>query len=229
MIAVRTKFFDDSFADAVAAGIRQAVILASGLDTRSYRLTWPPGMTVFEIDQPEVLAFKSHVLADLGATPAADLRTVGVDLRDDWPVALRAQGFDASTPTAWIAEGLLIYLPPEAQHRLFDDITRLSAADSRIATEYHPDGGAGIAARTAAMSAQLADQGVNLNLGELLYEGERRAVTDQLTALGWQVTSRPRPDQFALHSRPFPEGPAGDALRNSLFVSAINSHERPSQ
>lgn len=221
MIAVRTKFFDDSLTDAAAAGVRQAVILASGLDSRAYRLPWPPGMTVFEIDQPEVLDFKSRVMASLGATPAADLRTVGVDLREDWPAALRAHGFDESTPTAWIAEGLLIYLPPEGQHLLFDNITRLSAPGSRIATEYHPDGGAGIAARTNAMTAQLAEQGLNLNLGELFYQGERRAVTDQLTGLGWQVSSRPRPDEFALRNRRFPEGPAGDALRKSLFVRAI--------
>lgn len=120
-----------------------------------------------------------------------------------------------------IAEGLLIYLPPDAQDRLFDNITALSAPGSRIATEYHPDGGAGIAARTASMSAQLAEQGLDLKLGDLFYPGERRAVTDYLTGLGWQVTGRPRPEMFALHDRRFPDGPAGDALRKSLFVSAI--------
>ena len=221
VIAVRTKFFDDAFTAATDAGIRQAVILASGLDARAYRLPWPAGTTVFEIDQPDVLAFKSRVLSGIGATPAADLRTVAVDLRDDWPQALRAHGFDESAPTAWIAEGLLVYLPPEAQDRLFDNITVLSAPDSRIATEYHPDGGAGIAARTGPMSAQLAGQGLNLNLGDLFYQGERRPVGDHLTDLGWQVTAVPRPDMFALHDRSFPDGPAGDALRKSLFVSAI--------
>ena len=219
MIAVRTKFFDDSFT--TAAGIRQAVILASGLDSRAYRLPWPAGTTVFEIDLPEVLAFKSGVLTELGATPAAELRTVPVDLRDDWPGALRSAGFDMDAPTAWIAEGLLIYLPPEAQERLFDNIDRLSAPGSRIATEYHPDGGAGIAARSGSMSAQLAGQGLNLNLGELFYQGERRAVTDQLTGLGWQVSTTPRPEMFAAHGRPFPAGEAGEPLRKSMFVTAV--------
>ena len=221
VIAVRTRFFDDAFTEAAAAGIRQAVILASGLDARGYRLPWPAGMAVFEIDQPEVLGFKSRVMAELGAQPTADLRLVAVDLRDDWPATLRAEGFDEKLPTAWIAEGLLIYLPPEAQDRLFDNITALSAPGSRIATEYHPDGGAGIAARTGSMSAQLAEQGLDLKLGDLFYPGERRAVTDYLTGLGWQVAGLPRPEMFALHDRPFPDGPAGDALRKSLFVSAI--------
>lgn len=223
MIAVRTKFFDDSFADAARAGIRQAVILASGLDSRAYRLTWPPGTTVFEIDLPEVLAFKAGVLADVGARPAADLRTVAVDLRDDWPAALASAGFDATVPTAWIAEGLLIYLPPEAQERLFDFIDRLSTPGSRIATEYHPDGGAGIAARSSSMSAQLANQGLQLNLGELFYKGERRAVTDQLAELGWAVSTRPRPEMFARYGRTFPAGAAGEPLRTSMFVTAIKS------
>ncbi len=127
-MAVRTRFFDYFFLDAAEAGVRQAVILASGLDTRAYRLPWPAGTVVYEIDQPEVIEFKTRTLADLGATPTADRRTVGVDLRDDWPAALRDSGFDTTQPTAWSAEGLLAYLPPDAQDRLFDNITALSAA-----------------------------------------------------------------------------------------------------
>ena len=94
--AVRTNFFDTYFADAVAAGIRQVVILASGLDSRAYRLDWPAGTTVYEIDQPQVLDYKSTTLADNGVTPSADRREVAIDLRQDWPAALRAAGFDPS-------------------------------------------------------------------------------------------------------------------------------------
>jgi len=112
MMAVRTRFFDDFFLDAGRAGVRQAVILASGLDSRAFRLGWPAGSVVFEIDQPRVIAFTSTVMAELGASPAAERRTVAVDLREDWPAALRAAGFDDTAPTAWSAEGLLIYLPP---------------------------------------------------------------------------------------------------------------------
>ncbi|PQM45034.1 Putative S-adenosyl-L-methionine-dependent methyltransferase [Mycobacterium talmoniae] len=126
-LAVRTRYFDAFFADATRSGIRQAVILASGLDARSYRLAWPADMTVFEIDQPQVIEFKTATLADLGATPRTDLRTVAIDLRHDWAAAIRDAGLDSTRPTAWIAEGLLGYLPPAAQDRLLDDITALSA------------------------------------------------------------------------------------------------------
>ena len=131
-MAARTRFFDEFFTDAVDAGVRQAVILASGLDARAYRLDWPTGTVVFEIDQPEVITFKTQTLTDLGAHPTADRRAVAVDLRDDWVSALRAAGFDPSAPTAWIAEGLFGYLPSEAQDRLLDLITENSAPGSRL-------------------------------------------------------------------------------------------------
>ena len=133
--AVRTHFFDAFFATATAAGIRQIVILASGLDSRGYRLQWPTGTTVYEIDQPKVLEYKATTLAEHGVTPSARRREVPMDLRYDWPKALRDAGFDANQPTAWLAEGLLMYLPAEAQDRLFEQITALSAAGSRIAVE----------------------------------------------------------------------------------------------
>ena len=216
VIAVRTRFFDDFFSDATGAGVRQAVILASGLDARAYRLAWPDGTTVFEIDQSEVIDFKSTVLSD--RTPTARRRTVAVDLRDDWPAALMAHGFDPSAPTAWIAEGLLVYLPPDAQDRLFDHIDALSAPGSRVATEYHPDGGSGIADSAATITSQLAGSGLDLNLGELFYGGERRPVTDYLESLGWQVDTRSRPEMFDHYGRSFPDLPA---LQKSLFVTAV--------
>src|SRR5579884_167044 len=140
--AVRTHFFDAYFTAAVAAGIRQVVILASGLDSRAYRLDWPAGTTVYEIDQPKVLDYKAATLAAHGVTPSAHRREVPIDLRRDWPTALRSEGFDPQQPTAWLAEGLLMYLPAEAQDRLFERITELSAPGSRIAVEtaaHHAD------------------------------------------------------------------------------------------
>nr|MCW1957279.1 class I SAM-dependent methyltransferase [Mycobacterium sp.] len=118
--AVRTHFFDTFFTNAAAAGIRQVVILASGLDSRAYRLSWPPGTVVYEIDQPLVLEYKATTLAEHGVTATAERREVAIDLRQDWPAALRAAGFDSTRPTAWLAEGLLMYLPAEAQDRLFE-------------------------------------------------------------------------------------------------------------
>jgi len=222
VVAVRSKFFDDFLLAATqGSGLRQAVILASGLDSRAYRLAWPAGTTVFEIDQAHVIDFKSRVLSGIGASPEADRRTVGVDLREDWPAALRAHGFDTGVPTAWIAEGLLVYLPPDAQDRLFDNITALSVPGSRIATEYHPDGGTGIAERAAAMSTHWGDRGLDLNLGALFYGGERQPVVDYLERLGWQVNARPRPEMFATYGRHFPDDPTNAPLRKSLSIKAI--------
>ena len=133
--AVRTHFFDSFFAEAAVAGIRQVVILASGLDSRAYRLAWPEGTVVFEIDQPKVLEYKSATLAEHGVRPTADCREVAVDLRQNWPAALKAAGFDPARPTAWLAEGLLMYLPAEAQDRLFEQINELSAPGSRVSAE----------------------------------------------------------------------------------------------
>ena len=119
--AARGRFYDDYFAAAGKAGLRQVVIVASGLDARPYRLSWPAGTTVYEIDQPEVIAFKTATLSRIGAAPTAELRTIGIDLRQDWPAALQDAGFDAAQPTAWLAEGVLIkFLPTEAEVRLLE-------------------------------------------------------------------------------------------------------------
>ncbi|MBB2989894.1 methyltransferase (TIGR00027 family) [Mycolicibacterium iranicum] len=227
VMAVRTRFFDDFFADAMAAGppqIRQAVILASGLDSRAYRLDWPAGTTVFEIDQPAVIEFKTGTLAALGATPTASLHTVAVDLREDWPAALKEAGFDTSAPTAWIAEGLLVYLPPEAQDRLFDAITALSAPGSRLATEYHPDAGASIGERTRALRDQWQGHGFGAGIpdvADLFHTGARTPPADYLAALGWQVSAEPRPDVFARYGREFRVTEELAALRDSMALTAV--------
>ena len=139
-MGVRTRFFDEFFDAAGRAGIRQAVILAAGLDARAQRLEWAPGTTLFEVDQPAVLAFKDEVLGEApgGGRPRCDRRTVAVDLRDDWTGALGGAGFDPSAPTAWLAEGLLPYLPAEAQEALLGAVDERSAPGSRVALEDSP-------------------------------------------------------------------------------------------
>ncbi|HEV7626348.1 MAG TPA: SAM-dependent methyltransferase, partial [Streptomyces sp.] len=132
-VGLRSRVFDDFFLRASADGITQVVILASGLDTRPYRLSWPSGTVCFELDQPAVLDFKSEVLKEEGATPGCDHRLIPIDLRQDWGAALEAAGFDASRPTAWLAEGLLPYLPPEAEIQLLQEVSRLSAPGTRFA------------------------------------------------------------------------------------------------
>ena len=185
-IAVRTRFFDDFFVHAAESGIRQAVILASGLDTRAYRLPWPADTKVFEIDQPQVIAFKTRTLADLGAEPTAERTTVAIDLREDWPAALVEAGFDPKLPTAWSAEGLLVYLPPDAQDRLFDNIAGLSAPGSRIATEHMDlrNIPSDWAERLTERSRRI---GSNINLAELFYSGDRNPAADYLQDHGWHI------------------------------------------
>ena len=221
VMAVRTKFFDDFFLTSTTAGIRQAVILASGLDSRAYRLPWPPGTVVYEIDQQAVIGFKTGTLSALGAEPAAEHRPVAVDLRDDWPAALRANGFDASQPTAWSAEGLLAYLPPDAQDRLFDHITALSANGSRLATEFHPDGPAAMAERQKVMADQWKQRGLDLDLSTLMYHGERTPATDYLAAHGWRLSTQTRTEVFAAYGREMADDEATAALRNSIAITAI--------
>lgn len=223
MIAVRTRFFDDFFLTSTGDGNRQAVILASGLDSRSYRLPWPDGTVVYEIDQPQVIEFKTATMSSLGAAPSAQLRTVGIDLRDDWPKALRDSGFDAAQPTAWSAEGLLVYLPPEAQDKLFDDIGTLSAPGSKLATEYHPDAAATIGERSKAISKQWGENGVHLDISHLFYEGERSHVVDYLTEHGWQVSTKSRPEVFAEYGREFPDTELLAPMRDSLAIIATRN------
>lgn len=219
-MAVRTRFFDDFFISAGDAGVRQAVILASGLDTRPYRLHWPAGTVVYEIDQPDVIAFKTQSMDALGARPSAQRRTVAIDLREDWPSALTAAGFDPAAPSAWSAEGLLMYLPPDAQDRLFDEITALSVSGSRLATEYHGgDFGQSLGERAKEMVGQWGTRGFDIDLSELFYKGERNNVVDYLSARGWQVHSRSRRDVFADYGRQFPE--LANPLQHSVSITAI--------
>jgi methyltransferase (TIGR00027 family) len=210
-MAARTKFFDEFFltatgggnsAEAAASGnIRQAVILAAGLDARAYRLPWPTGTVVYEIDQPEVIAFKATTLTGLGAEPTADRRTVAIDLRQDWPTALREAGFDPDRPTAWIAEGLLGYLPPDAQDRLLDNITALSTAGSRFATESIAGRDdldeEAIKERMKAVSARWREHGFDLDMTELIYFGDRNEAAKYMKSHGWEIIGRTNRELFA--------------------------------
>lgn len=220
-IAVRTRFFDDFFLDAARDGVRQAVILAAGLDSRAYRLSWPSGSVVYEVDQPAVVEFKSTTMSGLGAAPTAERRTVSIDLREDWPAALRDSGFDVTRPTSWSAEGLLMYLPPDAQDRLFDNITELSAPGSRLATEYHPDtAGATMSQRAQEFNDRWAKVGCDIDLSGLFFDGDRSNVVDYLTGKGWEVSARPRRELFGEYGLRFHDDDAMAQFRNIVAVTA---------
>jgi methyltransferase (TIGR00027 family) len=218
-MAVRTKYFDDYLINATDAGVRQVVILASGLDSRAYRLPWPAETVVYELDQPQVIEFKTTTLAGIGAEPTATRRTVPIDLRQDWPAALRAAGLDTAAPTAWLAEGLLIYLPPEAQDRLFENITALSVPGSTIATEFVPGIVDFDAERVREMSGAFREHGVDVDMASLVYPGQRNHVVDYLRAKGWDVEGIERTELFRRNGLEVPAPEHDDPLGEIIFIS----------
>lgn len=217
--AVRTHFFDEYFADAVGAGIRQVVILAAGLDSRAYRLAWPAGTTVYEIDQPQVLEYKTGLLQQHGAVPSAIRHPVPVDLRDDWPAALTAAGFNRAQPTAWLAEGLLPYLPSDAQDRLFEMFTALSAPDSQVAIEMFGMNSRSNSQRWLRMRERL---GLDVNVQALTYhEPDRSDAAAWLADHGWQVRSVSNRDEMARLGRPVPDDLSDEAVRSTLLRARL--------
>ena len=217
--AVRTHFFDEYFADAVRAGIQQVVILAAGLDSRAYRLNWPVGTAVYEIDQPQVLEYKTGILEQHGAVATASRRPVPVDLRDDWPAALTAAGFDRTQPTAWLAEGLLPYLPGDAQDRLFEMFTALSAPGSRVAVEVFGMNSRSNSQRWLRMRERL---GLDVNVQALTYhEPDRTDAIQWLADHGWQVHTVNNRDEMARLGRPVPEDLAEEAVRSTLLRARL--------
>ena len=220
-VAVRTRFYDQFFSDATEKGIRQAVILAAGLDARAYRLPWPPGTVVYEVDVPQVTEFKSSTLQSLGAEPTVERRTVAVDLRDDWPAALWAAGFDPDAAAAWSAEGLLIYLPPDAQDALFDRITAFSGTGSQLATEFVPDTAIFADGSLRRFDQQMSQLGFDTNFSELVYQGERSHIIEYLTGRGWQVSPRTVGELHAANGFDYPDDQVAAVFANVTYLSAV--------
>src|ERR1700756_4541465 len=226
-MATRTAFFDEFFLNAAHSGVRQVVILAAGLDARAWRLPWPDGTVVYELDQPKVLEFKADALREHGAHPTARLVNVPIDLRQDWPKALQEAGFDPSRPAVWSAEGLVRYLPATAQDLLFERIHSLSAPGSWLASNVP---GAGFAdpdlvrreredlQRTRAAAAKLIDIELTES-GDLWYPEERTAVDGWLLEHGWDVTTATFSELMARYGRSVPQG-GEDSMPPTLYVSA---------
>jgi methyltransferase (TIGR00027 family) len=186
-LGLRSRFFDDYLLSACADRIGQVVILAAGLDARAFRLAWPPGLRLFEIDQPKVLEFKDAVLRDHGAPAQCARHVVAIDLREDWPSALRAAGFDPAVPTAWLAEGLLPYLSFDSEQELFSRINELSVAGSQLSVE-----------RIVDMAGMLDKGGLRdvrdasgFEMEQLVHTDVRPNPGDWLAERGWTVTDEP--------------------------------------
>lgn len=221
----RTKYFDDYFRRAAEAGVRQVVILAAGLDSRAYRLDWPAGTTIFELDQPAVLDFKREVLVEAGVQPRAERREIAVDLREDWPQALRDSGFDAAMPSAWIAEGLLIYLPADAEEQLFNGIDGLAGHGSHVAVEdgapLPPDEFEEAVEQERAAAAE-GDQRLFFRL---VYNERHAPAAEWFGGRGWTAVGTPLADYLREVGRPVP-GPddeAGPMIARNTLVSAVKA------
>lgn len=226
-MATRTAFFDKFFLGAADAGVRQVVILAAGLDARTWRLPWPDGTVVYELDQPKVLEFKSDTLREHGAQPRARLVNVPIDLRQDWPKALQEAGFDPARPAVWSAEGLVRYLPAQAQDLLFERIHALSAPGSWLASNVPGEGFTDPdlvrrqredMARMRAAAAKLVEAEVT-DFDDLWYPEERRAVDAWLRDRGWEVSTLTFPELMARYGRSIPQGGEA-AMPPTLYVSA---------
>ncbi len=223
MMAARTRYIDAFFAEAGAQKdpvIDQMVILASGLDARAYRLPWARGTTVYEIDQQQVIDFKVATIAELGAEPTAEVRAVPVDLRDDWPAALRHAGFDTGRPAAWAAEGLLGFLPPTAQDRLLDNITELSAEGSQLVAEIFVNTGVSGEAMNAA-NEKWRQNGFDLALGELGFPGERNDVASYLQGRGWQPVRTPLNQMLANNGLPLQSTDPDAPFAKNYYCTAV--------
>jgi methyltransferase (TIGR00027 family) len=227
-MASRTAFFDHAFLDATTTGVRQVVILAAGLDARSWRLPWPDDTTVYELDQPKVLEFKFSTLRARGARPTAKLRQVAVDLRHDWPEALQEAGFDASMPSVWSAEGLLPFLPSAAQDLLFERVVALSAAGSKLAVEAlasdfndpnFRERQQSLMRRYRALATQVGPRHEVPDFEDLWYFEDRADVGDWLREHGWDVSAVTAEDLMARYDRHAPAD-LEDAVPRNLFVSA---------
>lgn len=190
---VRTRFFDDYLLDAAAVGVRQVVIVASGLDTRAYRLAWPDGVRLFEVDRPDVLDFKERVLWRRGAVARCSHRTVATDLRFDWETPLLAAGLRPDQPTAWLLEGLLIYLTAGEATDLLTTLHGLSAVDSRAAFE-----AGDVAVQSAVDVPAIAEYAA-------LWKGGLPDAAGWLAARGWTAENHGEDAVAARYGRP----PAG--------------------
>lgn len=62
-VQIRTKFFDDFLTNNLSKS-RQVVLLGAGLDTRAFRLDFPEGVSLFEVDRVDAIVYKNAILTD---------------------------------------------------------------------------------------------------------------------------------------------------------------------
>jgi N-methyltransferase len=199
-VAVRTRFLDELLDEAVGDGVRQIVIVGAGLDARAYRLALPRDLTVFEIDHAEVISFKQQLLDELELISTCRRWVVVADLvTDDWLQRLTDVGWSPTQPTAWVAEGLLVYLNHEERTQL---VTQLAAA-SGIGSVL----GATLSTRTDSLAHPL------------WHPAAAADPFDWLADCGWRATIQTMAEASAAFGRPIP--PPFDTSTKGRLVRAV--------
>nr|WP_206327710.1 class I SAM-dependent methyltransferase [Streptomyces sp. S3(2020)] len=209
-IVIRTRFLDDLLQEASASGIRQVVLLGAGMDSRAFRMDWPEGTRLFEVDTAAPLDFKASVLRQEQAVARCERITVTVDLREDWPAALAAAGHDPAVPTAWIAEGLLIYLPQDAVELLLARISTQSAPGSRLGLTL---GSRGVIERFGADA--VPGSAASMWVSEMPDDP-----VSWLAGHGWQADSHTLRERAAAYGRPINTPPQQEEQPGGL-ISAV--------
>lgn len=190
---LRTRYFDDHLLNAAQP---QVVIMAAGLDTRAFRLPWPRGTTVFELDLPGLVEFKEDVLWGEHVLPSCERVVVACDLREDWAASLLCAGFDPKRPTAWLLEGLLMFLTPAAGERIMHVVGSLSAKGSTLAIEH-----------VNRAFRELPQMKAVQQRFDTMDAGWRSDVEDPVAWLGghgWHAAVTHQVDLAAQHQRPVP-------------------------
>jgi methyltransferase (TIGR00027 family) len=204
-VVIRTKFYDDYLLAATTDGVSQIALLAAGLDTRAFRLPWPSDTTVYEVDLPDVLAFKDEVLSRTAGTPACHRVAIAADLTSDWAAEVLGAGFDPTLPTAWLVEGLLVYLTHDDAAGLLNTIAELSAPGSRLSCEQ---------GRSAMqLAAQSAESGASE--ATKLWQGGIEDISGWLADHDWSVEQHALADLARDYGRPI-----ADPTTSTGFVIA---------
>ncbi len=179
-LAIRTRFLDD-FALASMSTLRQVVVLAAGMDARAFRLPWPAGTTLYEVEREQVLAVKEPILRAGMAVPRCDRRLVPIDLADAWESALAAAGFHPDQPALFLVEGIVPYLTADQAESLMQRVGLLAAPESKLGADMI--GSSFLeSAWTAALRARLEELGIGWHFGT--DEPER-----WLAPFGWATTA----------------------------------------
>jgi methyltransferase (TIGR00027 family) len=214
-ITLRTRFFDDWLQRVVVdEALQQVVLLAAGLDTRAYRLDWPEGTQIYEVDQPAVLAHKAQVLADAGAQPKCERAAIAADLAGDWEGKLAAAGFQVQAPAAWLLEGFLFYLSDEQLRRILDRVTALAVPGSWMGFDI---------VNSVMLTHPLTQSWVQMQAQSgAPWLGTLDDPVGYLAARGWQATLTQAGDPDANYGRwPFPVFPVdASELPHNWLVTA---------